>query len=76
MGVLVALLEEPISRLWDISPVLAIGLGALVAWAGWTTTGDLLDKRACPRGGSRVQRGVLACPECGFDFRQVGADGG
>jgi uncharacterized OB-fold protein len=29
--------------------------------------------RSCPRCGNRVVAGKLDCPDCGFDFRSIGA---
>jgi ribosomal protein L37E len=49
--------------------------GASVA-LGQMVAKSYFNSRPCPRCGERVQKGVMDCTNCGFDFRTVGEEGG
>jgi hypothetical protein len=66
-----ALVEQQFNWLWGVSPLLAIAVAAAVGWIVLKEVGDAivwLNARPCPRCGTRVQTGVVECPECGSDF--------
>ena len=45
--------------------------GAAAAFAA-QAAGSYLNARPCPRCGKRVKKGLMHCPDCGFDFHTVG----
>ncbi|MBN1530691.1 MAG: hypothetical protein JW895_16640 [Thermoleophilaceae bacterium] len=56
---------EP-GRTWGTLAALAVFAGAL-AFMAWR----LGTRRACPRCGKAVRKGITVCPTCGFDYAAV-----
>lgn len=62
----------PVLAIALIAPGLGLalmGLLLLLALLVWLMTPS---GRPCPRCGESVKKGVLDCPDCGFDFRTIG----
>lgn len=67
LGVLICIALAFVAPLW--AAVFAV---VLIAAAVLDYGRAQLSTRPCPRCGARVEKGVLECEACGFDFRSIG----
>jgi hypothetical protein len=61
------------SSLGPLEWLIIVGVPAALMVFGARYVVRRLNSRACPRCGSRVATGVLACESCAYDFATVGS---